>query len=176
MKLKNLDYLSHLLYDNFTLLQIVKSITINKIFIVLNICNMSNNDLLDLKNEIFKYGSNSMVIKAKYIKVLFSNYFSFFKSACMCIFINDMNQFLNIIKILKNSSFYFSFNKCFSNITNSETLLLQYNIYESLILLHYIIFKLINNIILIILFYITLFNQLLKNSSIITMYDNEKKN
>jgi hypothetical protein len=162
MKLKKLDYLSNLLFDNYTLLQIVKSITIYPFFIVLNTCNMSNSDLLDLKNDLFKYSSKSMVIKAKYIKVLFSNYFAFIKSACMCIFINDMTQFLNIIKILKNASFYFSFNKCFSNITNSENLLLQHNIYGSLISLHYIIFKLINNIILILLFYITLFSQLLK--------------
>jgi hypothetical protein len=166
MKLKNLDYLSSLLFDNYTLLQIVKNITINPFFIVLNICNMSNNDLLDLKNDLFKYGSKSMFIKAKYIKILFLNYFAFIKSACMCIFITDMNQFLNIIKILKNLSFFFSFNKAFSNITNSDTLLYQYNIYSSYISLHYIIFKLINNIILILLYYITLFNQLLKKTNI----------
>jgi len=176
MKLKKLDYLSNLLFDNYTLLQIVKSITINQFFIVLNICNMSNNELLDLKNELFKYGSKSMVIKAKYIKVLFSNNFSFFKSACMCIFIIDMTQFLNIIKALKNSSFFYSFNKCFSNITNFDTLLYQQNTYGSYILLHYMIFKLINNIILILLFYIALFNQLLKNNSIVTSVEYEKKN
>jgi hypothetical protein len=136
---------------------------------------MSNNDLLDLKNELFKYASKSMVIKAKYIKILFSNYFSFFKSACMCIFITDISQFFNVIKALKNSSFFYSFNKCFSNITNSDTLLYQQNTYGSYISLHYMIFKLINNIIFILLIYITLFNQLLKNNSIITI-NNEKKN
>lgn len=169
MKLKNLDFISNLIFDNYTLLQIVKNITINPIFIVLNICNMSNNDLLDLKNDLFKYGSKSMVIKAKYIKVLFSNYFTFFKSACMCIFISDMNQFLNIIKILNNLSFFYSFNKAFSNIMNSETLLYQHNIYSFYISLHYIVFKLINNIILIILYYIALFNQFLKKTSIETI-------
>ena len=136
---------------------------------------MSNNDLLDLKNELFKYGSKSMVIKGKYIKVLFSNYFTFFKSACMCIFVTDMTQFLNIIKALKSSAFIFSLNKCFSNITNLDTLLYQQNIYGSYISLHYMIFKLINNIILILLLYITLFNQLLKNNNIITN-NYEKKN
>ena len=75
MKLKKLDYLSNILFDNYSLLQIVKSITANPFFIVLNICNMSNNALLELKNELFKYNSKSMVIKAKYIKILFSNYF-----------------------------------------------------------------------------------------------------
>lgn len=175
MKLKKLDYLSSLLFDNYTLLQIVKNITINPFFIVLNTCNMSNNDLLDLKNDLFKYGSKSMVIKAKYIKILFYNYFAFFKSACMCIFMTDMNQFLNVIKILKNLSFFFSFNKAFSNITNSEALLYQHNIYRSYISLHYTIFKLINNIILIILYYITLFNQLLKKQNIERIYNNEKK-
>jgi hypothetical protein len=168
MKLKKLDFLSNLIFDNYTLLQIVKNITINPIFIVLNICNMSNNDLLDLKNELFKYGPKSMVIKAKYIKVLFSNYFTFFKSACMCIFITDMNQFLNIIKILKNLSFFYSFNKALSNIMNSETLLYQHNIYSSYVSLHYTIFKLINNIILIILYYIALFNEFLKKTNIET--------
>lgn len=168
MKLKKLDYLSHLLFDNYTLLQIVKNITVNPFFIVLNICNMSNNDLLDLKNHLFKYGSQSMVIKAKYIKLLFSNYFAFFKSACMCIFITDMSQFLNILKILKNLQFFFSFNKCFSNITNSDILLYLSNNYSTYIVFHYLIFKLINNIILIILFYIALFNQLLKKNSIET--------
>ena len=108
-------------------------------------------------------------------KVLFSNYFTFFKSACMCIFVTDMTQFLNIIKALKSSAFIFSLNKCFSNITNLDTLLYQQNIYGSYISLHYMIFKLINNIILILLLYITLFNQLLKNNSIITN-NYEKKN
>ena len=169
MKLKKLDYLSNLLFDNYTLLQIVRNIAINPFFIVINICNMSNNNLLDLKNDLFKYGSKSMVIKAKYINFLFSNYFTFFKSACMCIFITDINQFFNIIKILKNLQFFFSFNKCFSNITNSDTLLYQSNIYGAYIALHYIIFKLINNIILIILFYIALFNQLLRKNSIETI-------
>ena len=139
MKLKKLDYLSNLLFDNYTLLQIVTNITINPFFIVINICNMSNNALLDLKNDLFKYGSKSMVIKAKYIKILFSNYFTFFKSACMCIFITDMTQFLNIIKTLKNLQFFFSFNKCFSNITNSDMLLYQSNIYKTHIVFHYII-------------------------------------
>ena len=92
----------------------------------------------------------------------------------MCIFITDISQFFNVIKTLKNAQFFYSFNKCFSNITNSDTLLYQQNTYGSYILLHYMIFKLINNIILILLFYITLFNQLLKKNSIITMY--EKKN
>jgi hypothetical protein len=176
MKLKNLDYLSNLLFDNYTLLQIVKNITINRFFIVLNICNMSNNVLLDLKNDLYNYGSKSMVIKAKYIKILFSNYFTFFKSACMCIFINDMSQFFNIIKILKNLSFFYSFNKAFSNITNSDTLLYQHNIYSSYISLHYTIFKLINNIILILLYYIALFNQLLKKNTIEIINNHEKKN
>jgi len=105
-----------------------------------------------------------MVIKAKYIKILFSNSFTFFKSSCMCIFINNIKQFLNIIKILKNLTFFYSFNKCFSNITNTVLLLNQHNIYEYYIIFHYIIFKLINNIILIILIYISLFINLLKNS------------
>lgn len=166
MKLKKLDYLSGLLFDNYNLLQIVKSITTNPFFIVLNICNMSNNVLLELKNELFKYESKSMVIKAKYIKILFSNYFSFFQSACMCIFIVDMKHFLQVIKILKNLQFFFSFNRCFSNITNSDTLLHQTNIYCSYVTFHYIIFKLINNIILIILFYIALFIQLLRKTLI----------
>lgn len=175
MKLKKLDYLSNLLFDNYTLLQIVRNITMNPFLIVINTCNMSNNNLLDLKNDLFKYGPKSMVIKAKYVKLLFSNYFAFFKSACMCIFITDMNQFLNTIKILKNLSFFFSFNKCFSNITNLNTLLYQHNIYGSYISLHYLIFKLINNIILILLFYIAIFNQLLKKNSIKIIYNNEKK-
>src|ERR1700759_5516120 len=128
---------------------------INPFFIVLSLHNISNNDILDLKNELFKYSAKSMVIKAKYIKILFSN---------SCIFINNMTQFLNIIKILKNLTYFYSFNKCFSNITNSTFLLDQHNIYEYYIIFHYIIFKLINNIILIILIYISLFINLLKNS------------
>jgi hypothetical protein len=137
---------------------------INTFFIVLSLHNISNYDILDLKNELFKYGAKSMVIKAKYIKILFSNSFAFIKSSCMCIFINNMTQFLNIIKILKNLTYFYSYNKCFSNITNSSLLLDQHNIYEYYIIFHYIIFKLINNIILIILIYISLFINLLKNS------------
>jgi hypothetical protein len=137
---------------------------INPFYIILSLHNISNYDILDLKNELFKYGAKSMVIKAKYIKILFSNSFAFIKSSCMCIFINNITQFLNIIKILNNLTYFYSFNKCFSNIINSALLLDQHNIYEYYIIFHYIIFKLINNIILIILIYISLFINLLKNS------------
>jgi len=164
MKLKKIYDLSNILFNNWTLLQVVKNLMINPFFIVLSLHNISNNDILDLKNELFKYSAKSMVIKAKYIKILFSNSFTFIKSSCMCIFINNMTQFLNIIKILKNLTYFYSFNKCFSNITNSTFLLDQHNIYEYYIIFHYIIFKLINNIILIILIYISLFINLLKNS------------
>ena len=98
------------------------------------------------------------------VKILFSNSFAFIQSSCMCIFINNNTQFLNIIKILKNLTYFYSFNKCFSNITNSVLLLDQHNIYEYYIIFHYIIFKLINNIILILLINISLFINLLKNS------------
>jgi hypothetical protein len=174
MKLNKFYYLSNILFDNYTLLQVVINLTINKFLIVISLHNKSNTNILDFKNELFKYGSKSMVIKAKYIKTLFSNSFAFIKSACMCIYINDIIQFLNIIKILNNSSFIYSLNKCFSNITNSISLLDQHNIYESYIIFHYIIFKLINNIILILLIYITLFINLLKKS--ISIYNYEKKN
>jgi hypothetical protein len=162
MKLKKFYDLSNILFDNYTLLQVIKNFMINPFFIVLSLYNISNYDILNLKNELFKYDAKSMVIKAKYIKILFSNSFAFIKSSCMFIFINNMMQFFNIIKILKNLIFFYSFNKCFSNITNSVLLLEEHNIYEYYIIFHYIIFKLINNIILIILIYISLFINLLK--------------
>ena len=174
MKLNKLHYLSNLLFDNYSLLRISKNIDLNTFVIILNIQNMSNKDLLDFKIELFKYEAKSMVIKAKYIKTLFLNYYSFLKGACMSIFISDIVAFLNIIKLLKNISFFFCFNKCFSNITNSEILLYQNNIYEHYIVFHYIIFKLVNNIILIILYYIALLIILLKISISETTLNNEK--
>src|SRR5947209_5021730 len=162
MKIKKLDYLTNLLFDNYTLLNIVNNIHFNPIFIILNIHNMSNNDLLILKNELFKNNSKSMVIKSKYIRILFSSYFNFFKTACLCIYIPDMIQFLNNLKLLKNLSFFYSYNRSFSNIVNTEMLTFQYNIYSCYIMFHYIIFKLINNIILILLINLLLLVNLLK--------------
>jgi hypothetical protein len=176
MKLNKLHYLSNILFDNYSILQITKNISNNAFIIILNTHNMSNNDLLALKNELFKYEAKSIIIKAEYIKTLFSNYFSFFKSFCMCIFTNDIIKFNSIIKLLKNTMFFFSFNKCFSNITNTEILLYQNSLYEHYIVLHYIIYKLINNIIFIILFYIALFLNLLKNSTSNFINKNEKTN
>jgi|ERR1043165_8327683 hypothetical protein len=172
MKLNKLHYLSNLLFDNYSILQISNNISKNPFIIILNTHCISNNDLLVLKNELFKYNTKSIVIKAKYIKTLFSNYFAFFKSFCMCILIDDIIKFNNIIKLLKNTMFFFSFNKCISNITNTEILLYQNSIYEHYIVLHYIIYKLIYNIIFIILIYIALFINLLKDStSALKIYD-----
>ena len=166
MKLKKLDYLTNLLFNNYTLLNIVKNISFHSIFIVLNMSNMTNNDLLKLKNQLFKNSIKSMVIKSKYIKILFSDYFAFFKSSCLCIYIKEDTQFLNIVNLLKNLLFFYSYSKSFSNITNTESIIFEYNTYNSYIKFHYIIFKLINNILLILLFYIMLFNKLLKFKAI----------
>jgi len=163
MKLEQFYYLTNKLIDQYSLLHFLHGININSFLIILDTRNLSNNNILDLKTELLKYGSNSLVLKAQYIEILFSNHFEFMKASCLFIFANDIIQFKNVIKLFNNTLFFYSFNKCFSNITNFHMVLYQQQLYENYLIVHYIIFKLINNITLILLLYIMLFIKLASN-------------
>ena len=160
-KIKNKNYYA-LVNKNYDLLYFNLLIQNSDFIVFFNYKNLSNSNLLDLKNYISFYAFKSVVIHLSYIKHLFFNDFLFLNSYNIAIFINSLNDFNNIVKLLKNINFYFTFKKRFSGITNNILLSNQIKKYNNYIFFHYVIFKLINNIILIILYFKFLFLKFLK--------------
>lgn len=152
-KFKTYNYYNNLIL-NYNLLYLDKLIKYNLFIIFFNYNKLSNYNLLILKNEILKEDCISLTLNRKYINKMFFNYFNFLSSCIFCIFINNYFKFKQIVTILKDINFFYSYKKMFSNITNKTTILNQINIYKNLTFLHYIIFKIIFNIIIILLYYI----------------------
>jgi hypothetical protein len=58
-------------------------------------------------------------------------FFSFLNdNKLLCIFINDINIFINIINILENKQFLYSYKNCLSNIVLNSDVLNEYNKYQ----------------------------------------------
>jgi len=161
--MKSLQNLN-LINDNYNLLQLNYLIENNNFIIFFNYNKLSNLMLLNLKNELLKENVRCLVVNSKYIKRLFLVNFFFLSSFIIMICINNLKQFLNIIKILSNIKFFYSFKNCFSNIINNNILFEQYKFIKFYyIYIHYIIFKLILNIIIILLYLLISVIKLIKN-------------
>ena len=160
-KLKTYNYYNNIVL-NFNILYLNNLISNNNFIIFFNYGKLSNFNLLNLKNEISNQGCVSLVLNRKYINKIFSNYFNFLSSHTFCIFISDFNKFLNVVKLLNNIIFFYSFKKKFSSALNKNTILNQLEKYKNFQVFHYIIFKIIYNIIILILYYITLIVKYLK--------------
>lgn len=160
-KLKSYNYYKNLI-QNYNILYLNNLINNNNFIIFFNYSQLSNLNLLNLKNEIIQENCISLVLNKKYIHKIFSNCFKFLSSHMFCIFISDFNKFLNIIKLLNNITFFYSFKKFFSCILNKDKLLNQFEKYKNFQIFHYIIFKLICNIIILFIYYITLIIKYLK--------------
>jgi len=138
---------------NYSLLYLNDLIENNNFIIFFNYSKLSNSMLLNLKNDLLKEDVRCLVVNSKYIKRLFVVNFFFLSSFIMLICVSNLKQFLNIIKILSNIKFFYSFKNCFSNIINNNILFEQNNsIKFYYVYIHYIIFKLILNIIIILLY------------------------
>jgi hypothetical protein len=138
-----------------------KKIKINYFFLTFKFIifiNLSN--YLFLKNKLINNNLFSLFLKEKYINNLFNRrHFSFLKNNnYLCIFIDNVIMFIDIIKILENKLFFFIYNKSISNITSNFTILTQYNKYkENYIYIQFILKKLkIKIIILLFLFLISI--------------------
>lgn len=152
-KFKTYNYYNNLIL-NYNLLYLDNLIKFNLFIIFFNYNKLTNYNLLCLKNEISKEDCVNLILNRKYINRIFSNYFNFLSSHMFCIFINNYIKFKKIINLLNNINFFYSYKKRFSNIANKIVILNQINFYENLKYLHYIIFKVIFNIIIILLYYI----------------------
>ena len=151
-KFKSYNYYNNLLL-NYNLLYLDNLIKCNLFIIFFNVHKITNTNLLFLKNEISKENCISLTLHKKYIYSIFKNYFSFLSSHIFCIFINNNIQFNNIIKLLSNINFFFSYKKRLSNIINKNNIIQQINSFNNLKFLHYIIFKILFNIIIIFMYF-----------------------
>ena len=98
-----------------------------KYIIYINIDNMNY-----IKNKLFYYNIFSIFLKKSQIKSIFTiPFFSFLNdNKLLCIFINDIKIFINIIKVLENKQFFYSYKNCFSNVVFNYNILNEYNKYN----------------------------------------------
>jgi hypothetical protein len=138
-----------------------KKMKINYLFLTFKFIIFVNfNNYLFLKNKLINHDLFSLFLKEKYIKYLFNiPHFSFLKNNnYLCIFIDNVIMFINIMKMLENKLFFFSYNKSISNITTNFNILMQYNKYNiNYVYIQFILKKLkIKIIILLFLFLISI--------------------
>jgi hypothetical protein len=150
-KFKTYNYYNNLIL-NYNLLYLDNLIKLNLFIIFFNYNKLTNYNLLILKNEIEKEDCISLTLNRNYINKMFSNYFTFLSSYIFCIFINNYIKFKKIINILNNINFFYSYKKRFSNIVNKNLVLNQLNF--NLQYLHYITFKILFNILILLLYII----------------------
>src|SRR3954453_23072639 len=89
-----------------------KKIKINNYFLnskFIIYINLSNNFIF--KNKIINYDLYSLILKENYIKSLFNIFhFSFLRNNnYLCIFINNIITFINVIILLENKLLFFSY-------------------------------------------------------------------
>lgn len=164
-KLKKYSYYKNILLNHDILY--VNHLVCNNDFIIYINNFKSHNSLItvgpfvDLINN-FNFDNISLVLTRKYINKIFNGYFKFLSSNIFCIFISDLYKFLNVIKILKEVPFFYSFKYNFSSLVNANIVLNQVEKYKNFQIFHYILFKLIFNIIILMLYYIILIIKYLK--------------
>ena len=121
-----------------------------KYIIYINIDNMNY-----IKNKLFYYNIFSIFLKKNQIKSIFTiPFFSFLNdNKLLCIFIKDIKIFINIIKVLENKQFFYSYKNCFSNIVFNNTIINEYNKYnENYIFIQFTLNKIKIKIITLLLF------------------------
>jgi len=133
-----------------------KKIKINNLFLSFKfIIYINLNNQFHLKNKIINNDLYSLSLNEKYIKSIFNiPNFSFLRNNnLLCIFINDKNKFIDIIKLLENKQFLYSYKNCLSNIIFNYEILNQYNKYnKNYIFIQFILKKIKIKIIIILLF------------------------
>ena len=113
------------------------------------------NNINYIKNHLLNYNIFSIFLKKNQIKSIFAMpFFSFLNdNKLLCIFINDIKIFINIINILENKQFLYSYKNCLSNIIFNYEILNQYNKYnKNYIFIQFILKKIKIKIIIILLF------------------------
>ena len=131
---------------------------INNLFLIYDfIIFIKIEQIVFLKNKILNNDIFSLGLQNSIIKTIFKlpNY-SFLKGGSFyCIFIKDIQNLINILNILKQKEFFYSFKHCLSNIVIGEIILKQYYKYNmNYIYIQFILKKLIIKIFLIIFFFL----------------------
>lgn len=139
---------------NYDILRLNDIINQRKVFILFNI-KQQNFNLVNLKKLLLKQKCQSGIWKYRLVRKLFSKDLSFLSSSMFCIYVNDFSKFVEVIKLLDNINFFFIYNNRFSNIMNKNIFLDIYNKNNKLGFLHFNIFKLLFNIIIILIYFIT---------------------
>lgn len=109
------------------------------------------------KDKIINNNFISLILEEKYIKSLFNIFnFSFLRnSSFLCIFINDIHKFINIMKLLEYKQFLYSYKNSISNIVNSSIILEEYNKYDNnFVYIQLILEKIKIKIIILLLFFL----------------------
>jgi len=147
------------LKKNFDLLYFKELVSSSSFIIYFNYGKMLNKNLYSFKNEISKKNIKSFVINSIHIREAFEKEFKFLSSNMFFIFCNDVLSFLFVSKLLGSIQFFYLFNKRFSGAFNYSILL-----NTNLVFFHFIIFKFLFSILVIILFYILNFIKKIKNN------------
>jgi hypothetical protein len=145
---------SKVVYNNYNLLNIYNLFNYNYFIIFLDYKQLKNKDMYLLKNELYELNVNSKILLNKEKNKLFNSNFTFLGSNLFCIFIKDIKKFIEISKILifKKLIFFYSFKKKISNyINNNQLEILGGKVF---ITIHFLIFKLIKNIIILLLYFL----------------------
>jgi hypothetical protein len=131
---------------------------INYFFLNYNYIIFINAEKIDyIKNNLFSCNISSFFLKKNQIKSIFTFPFSFLNdNKLLCIFINDIKLFINIIKVLENKQFFYSYKNCLSNIIFNYNVLNEYDKYnDNYIYIYFILNKIKIKIILLFLFLLT---------------------
>jgi len=135
---------------------------INNLFLTSKFIIYVISPLKNLKNQILNYNLLSLNLEKKYIKALF-NIFFFRNNNYLCIFINDIKNFINIIKFLEDKQFYYSYKNCFSNLVKNNNILEEFNKYNiNYIYIKFILKKIKIKIIILLLFFLILIIKYIK--------------
>ena len=108
-------------------------IKINYLFLNYNYIIFLNKKIfLKFKNFFLNLNIISINIKKSYINFLFEvPNFNFLKGEnVFCIFINNIEEFINTVKILNNIQFFYIYKKSFSNLINNFQILEEFNKYN----------------------------------------------
>jgi hypothetical protein len=128
---------------------------INYFFLNYNYIIFINVDKInDIKNSLFSFNISSFFLKKSQIKSIFTFPFSFLNdNKLLCIFINDIKLFINIVKVLEKKQFFYSYKNSLSNIIFNYNVLNEYDKYnENYIYIHFILNKIKIKIIILFLF------------------------
>jgi len=146
---------------NYDILRLNSIINQRKVLVLFNI-KQQNINLVNLKKSLFQQKCRSGIWRQRLVNKLFSSDLKFLSSSMFCIYIDDFNKLVKVIELLDNINFFFIYNNRFSNIMNKNIFLDIYNRNNKLGFLHFNIFKLLFNIIIILIYFITIIVKYIK--------------